>query len=186
MRKALLACVGLVSFAVPSICQNCPPLEVYGQYSFMNIDTKQLTPRQSANGWQGGAAVIFTRSFAAEFEVSGYYNNSRVSSQTINVNDYYFLGGPRVGYKFLFVHALFGGDHLSDAIFSSNVSQQGFAMALGGGAKLTLKGPWAIKGSFDYLLSRHAVFNTSSFGQNNLRASIGIAYTFGYRSTDMR
>jgi hypothetical protein len=182
LRNIALVCFGLILLAIPAVSQNCPPIEVYGQYSYLSIDTKQLTPRQGANGWQGGAAVFVTRSFAGEFEVSGYYNTSTFSAQTLHVQDYYFLGGPRVAYKLLFAHALFGGDHLSDGIFSGNVSQQGFAMALGGGVKWEVKGPWAIRGTFDYVLSRHAVFNTSSFGQDNYRAGIGIAYTFGYRS----
>ena len=182
MRKVILSWLAVTFLAIPVLCQKCPPIEVYGQYSYLNIDTKQLTPRQGTNGWEGGVAVFVTRSFAPEFEVSGYYNTSTLSAQVQHVQDYYFLGGPRVSYKSFFVHALFGGDHLADGIFSGNVSQQAFAMALGGGAKWQIKGPWAIRGTFDYVLSRHAVFNTSSFGQNNYRAGIGIAYTFGYRS----
>jgi hypothetical protein len=183
LRKVGFGLLSMVVLVLPAFCQ-CPPIEVYGQYSYLNIDTKQLTPRQGANGWTGGTAVIVTRSFAAEFEVSGYYSNSTFSSQDIHVQDYYFLGGPRINYKWLFVHGLFGGDHLSDGIFSSNVSQQGFAMALGAGMKRKIKGPWAIRASADYVLSRHAVFNTSSFGQDNYRVGVGIAYTFGERSSD--
>jgi hypothetical protein len=186
LRKIALGILSVVFSAIPMLAQGCPPIEVYGQYSYLNIDTKQLMPRQHANGWTGGAAVILTRSFAAEFEVSGYYNTSSFSNQTLHVHDYYFLGGPRISYKPLFFHALFGGDHLTDGIFSGNVSQQGFAMAIGAGAKWKIKGPWSIKGSADYVLSRHTVFNTSSFGQDNYRASVGIAYTFGYRSMDMK
>lgn len=186
LRKIALALVGTVAFAIPALCRDCPPVEVYGQYSYLNIDTKQLTPRQAANGWTGGVGMIVNKTFATEFEVSGYYNNSNFQSQNMHVQDYYFMGGPRVSYKLLFVHALFGGDRLSDGIFSNNVSQQGFAMALGGGVNWRVKGPWAIRGTFDYVLSRHAVFDTSSFGQNNYRAAIGIAYTFGYHSIKLQ
>lgn len=186
LRKIVLGLFGIIVLTIPAICQDCPPVEVYGQYSYLNIDTKQLAPRQGANGWTGGTAVIVNKWFAGEFELSGYYNNSTFSSQNIHVQDYYFLGGPRVSYKLLFVHALFGGDHLSDSIFSSNVSQQGFAITLGAGVKLKVKGPWAIRGSFDYVLSRHAVFDTSSFGQDNYRAGIGLSYTFGYRMINMQ
>lgn len=176
--------LGTAFLAVGAFSQNCPPVEVYGQYSYLNIDTKQLIPRQGANGWTGGTAVIFNKWLATEFEVSGYYNTSSFSTQTLHVQDYYFLGGPRVIYKFMFAHALFGGDYLTDGIFSGNVSQQAFAMALGGGTKWRVKGPWSIRGTFDYVLSRHSVFNTTSFGQNNYRAGIGITYTFWDRSLD--
>jgi hypothetical protein len=186
LRKFIIGLLTLISLAIPALCQDRPPVEVYGQYSYMNIDAKQLTSRQNANGWEAGTAVIFTRLFAGEFQAAGYYNRSSFMSQNINVRDYYFLAGPRFSYKSLFAHALFGGDHLWDPIFSANVAAQGFAMALGGGVNRKINGNWGIRGSFDYVLSRHSIFSTSSFGQDNYRAGIGLAYTFGRKSIDMQ
>lgn len=39
---------------------------------------------------------------------------------------------------------------------------------------------FAVQGSVDYVFSRHNIFGGPSFTQNNVRASVGIAYRFGF------
>ncbi|HZR66068.1 MAG TPA: outer membrane beta-barrel protein [Terriglobales bacterium] len=183
MLKSALALLCMVVFAVPAAAQDCPPIEIFGEYSFLSIDTKGISSRQSANGWEAGVAMTLDKYLAVEFEGSGYYTSLTGSTGTSNVRDFYLLAGPRINLKPIFVRALFGGDHLSDNVFNGNVLAQGFAAAIGGGVDRRIKGRWSFRASADYVLSRHSVFSTSAMRQNNFRTSVGLAYTIGRDSS---
>jgi opacity protein-like surface antigen len=160
-----------------------PRAEVYGGYSYLNIDTNGLTSsRQSANGWEAAVAVNFNKWAAVEGDVAGYYKND-ILGTGVNASDYTFTGGPRLNYRPAFIHALFGGDHLSGSESGISASQNSFAMALGGGAEFKVAPRWAVRGSVDYLYTHH---NLASFGgpdvhQDNFRVGGGIVYLIGSR-----
>lgn len=165
--------------------QSFPKAEVFGGYSYANIDTNGLSSRQSANGWEGGVVGNFNKWLGAEFEANGYYKTYSIPTiADVKVRDYSYLAGPRATFKFLFVHALFGGDQLSGSALGYSASQTGFGGAFGGGVKWKLSGPWSIRASVDYAFTRHNIFGGSSYTQNNYRAGIGIAYSFGARSRE--
>jgi hypothetical protein len=44
--------------------------DLYGGYSYVNIDTKGLTSRQNTNGWEAAISSNFNRWFAVEGDVS--------------------------------------------------------------------------------------------------------------------
>lgn len=178
-RSFALALICVLAGALPALSQDCPPLEIYGGYSFLSLDTKSATARQGANGWEGGVAWSLNRRLAIEFEGSGYYTSYTSLLGTSRVRDFYLLAGPRINVRPIFVRALFGGDHLSDNIFSSSVFAQGFAATIGAGVDHRVKGPWSLRASFDYVLSRHSVYSSPSLTLNNFRASAGVGYTFG-------
>src|SRR5713226_580496 len=175
----------------PSLwCQEVPRLEIFGGYSYLNADTNNLASpsRQSANGWEASVSGNFNRWFAVEGSVAGYYKTYNVNldlispglgSFDVDVHDYSYLAGPRVNFKPIFVHALIGGDHLSGSALGFSASQDGFAAAFGGGVEWKVAPQWAIRGSGDYVLTRHNIFGPQSFTQNNFRASVGIVYLFG-------
>jgi len=52
--------------------QDYPKAEVYGDYSYVNIDTNGLSSRQSANGWEASVSGAFNKWFAVEGDVGGY------------------------------------------------------------------------------------------------------------------
>jgi len=134
------------------LAQEYPRADVFGGYSYLNIDTNGLTSRQSANGWEAGAAGNFNRWFGAEFDVSGYYKKYSVPVNTplvtgtfnVSVRDYSYLAGPRANFRPLFLHALLGGDHLSGSTSGFSASQDGFAGAFGGGVQQKISGPWGL------------------------------------------
>jgi hypothetical protein len=66
----LLFCV----LASVGLGQDFPKAEVYGGYSYVNIDTNGLTSRQNANGWEAAVSGNFNKWFAVEGDVSGYYD----------------------------------------------------------------------------------------------------------------
>lgn len=79
-------CIVLSTSAVP---QWFPKGEVYGGYSYVNIDTNGLSSRQSANGWEASVSGNFNKWFAAEANVAGYYKTfSFTGVGDIKVTDY--------------------------------------------------------------------------------------------------
>jgi opacity protein-like surface antigen len=188
--RALAIVLGLAfcSFCSSAFAQDVPRVEVFGGYSYLNVDTNGLSSRQSANGWEASVSGNFNRWFAVEGSVAGYYKTYNVNldlispglgSFDVDVHDYSYLAGPRVNFKPVFVHALIGGDHLSGSALGFSASQDGFAAAFGGGVEWKVAPQWAIRGSGDYVLTRHNIFGPQSFTQNNFRASVGIVYLFG-------
>jgi hypothetical protein len=155
--------------------QDVPRAEVFGGYSYLNVDTNNLTSRQSLNGWEASAAGNFNRWFAVEGDVSGYYK----TYLGVNVSDYGFAGGPRFNFRPIFVHALVGGDHLTGSTFGFSGSQNSFAGVFGGGIQWNIARQWAVRGSGDYVLTRHNILGGSPFTQNNFRASVGIVFLLG-------
>jgi hypothetical protein len=165
--------------------------DLFGGYSYVNIDTNGLSPRQSANGWEASISGNFNKWFAVEGEGSGYYKSysATLSGVTANakVTDYSFAGGPRINLKPVFIHALFGGDHLNATAsatsgggsVSGSGSQDGLAGLVGGGVQWRVSGPWSVRASADYVFTRHNIFGGPSVTQNNYRAGAGIVYSFG-------
>jgi len=133
----------------------------------------------------------FNKWFAVEGDVSGYYKsytaNVEGSTATAKITDYSFAGGPRINLKPIFIHALFGGDHLTSTLTATGVSgsttesQDGMAGLAGGGVQFKVSGPWSIRASADYVFTRHNIFGGPSVTQNNFRAGAGIVYSFGVR-----
>ena len=173
--------------------------DLFGGYSFVNIDTNGLSSRQNANGWEAAISGNFNKWFAVEGDVSGYYKSFSANlvvgttsciyfgacSVTVKVTDYSYAGGPRINLRPVFIHALFGGDHLTGTATASGVSgnisesQDGIAGIVGGGVQLRVMGPWSFRASADYAFTRHNVFGGPSVTQNNFRAGVGIVYSFG-------
>jgi hypothetical protein len=186
MRKFVLvlgAVLGLSGFA---FAQEVPRVEVYGGYSYLNLDTNNLGPRQSANGWEASASGDFNRWLAIEGDFAGYYKTYGVDLTSlglgtfnVNVHDYSYFGGPRITLRPAFFHVLVGGDKLTGSALGFSASQTRFATAFGGGVQWKVAPHMAVRASADYVLTHHNIFGGSGFTQNNIRASVGIVYTLG-------
>src|SRR5580700_7951509 len=59
-------------------------------------------------------------------------------------------------------------------------------MVAGGGVQFKITGPWSVRALADYAYTRHNIFGGPAVTQNNVRASVGIVYSFGRRSTPER
>ena len=184
---AVLFCLAISSFSFSQDSR----ADLFGGYSYVNIDTNGLSPRQSANGWEAAVSGNFNKWFAVEGDVSGYYKSYSItlsgSTASAKITDYSFAGGPRINFKPIFIHTLFGGDHLTGTATASGVSgsvsasQDGMAGLAGGGVQFKVSGPWSIRASADYVFTRHNIFGGPSVTQNNYRAGVGIVYSFGGR-----
>jgi len=160
--------------------------DLFGGYSYVNIDTNSLTSRQNANGWEASISGNFNKWFAVEGDVSGYYKSYSVNLEnlslgivSVKVTDYSYAAGPRINLRPVFVHALFGGDHLTGSALGFSASQDGLAGLFGGGVQWKVSGPWSVRASADYAFTRHNIFGGPAYTQNNVRASVGIVYSFG-------
>jgi hypothetical protein len=180
--------VGRSSFVAPNTPapnRNPEPLtrsqrvDIFAGYSFMNIDTNQLSSRQNLNGFETSATFNIVRHFAAEGAFSGYFK-SNVMGSIVSAHDLSLLGGPRVNFGQGFVHALVGFDRLTGTALGLSASQNSFAAAFGGGGQSrTFARHFAIRVSADYVLGRHNIFGGSAYNQNNFRVSSGIVFVFG-------
>lgn len=190
-------CASLVCLAICSLsfCQDSRA-DLFGGYSYVNIDTNGLSSRQSANGWEASISGSFNKWFAVEGDVNGYYKTYGATvagaGSTVKVTDYSYAGGPRINLRPIFIHALFGGDHLtgkettSGASGSISESQDSIAGLVGGGVQWRVSGPWSVRASVDYVFTRHNIFGGPSVTQNNYRAGVGIVYSFGVKHASER
>ena len=160
--------------------------DLFAGYSYLNIDTNGLSSRQSANGWEAGVSGNFNKWLAVEGDVSGYYETYSINlsdlglgTLDVKVTDYSFAGGPRINLRPIFIHALFGGDHLTGSAFGFSQSQDSFAGLVGGGVQWKVRGPLSVRASADYVFTRHNIFGGPAVTQNNYRAGVGIVYSFG-------
>ena len=186
MHKFVFALAAVLCLCGSAFAQDTPSVEIFGGYSYLNLDTNNLSPRQSANGWEASASGNINRWLAVEGDFAGYYKTYGVDLTSfglgtfnVNVHDYSFLGGPRINVRPVFFHVLVGGDKLTGSALGFSASQTGFASAFGGGVQWKVAPHIAVRGSADYAFTRHNIFGGPSFTQNNIRASVGIVYTFG-------
>jgi hypothetical protein len=158
-------------------CQTYPKAEVFGGYSYTNVDMGNGL-REGSNGLEISASANFNRWFAAEADFTGSYQHLADGGGTAGT--YSYLAGPRFNLMHkhnplnpLFVHFLLGFQHLSGTDFGSPVSNTAIASALGVGTEWKISNGWAVRSSVDYAFTRY--FAT----QNNVRAAVGLAYLFG-------
>lgn len=151
--------------------------DLFAGYSYLNVDTNGMSSRQSFNGWEGAISGNFNKWFAVETDVSGYYKNYNILGSNVAVRDYSYAAGPRVNYKPLFIHALFGGVYQN--VSGASASQNGLAGGFGGGVQWKFSRQLSFRTSADYVFSRFNVSGGSALTQNNVRASVGIVYSFG-------
>jgi hypothetical protein len=179
MKSVCSICLLLVSLGiVPSLrAQDIPAAEIFGGYSYLNIDTNGLGPRQSAQGWEAALTANITKVFAAEFDVTGAYK----TISPVSISDYSYVGGIRANFRPAFVHALVGGDDLRGSAFGISASQQGLAALFGGGVEFRMSRSLSLQAGADYALTRHNIFGGPNYTQNNLRFSVGISFGFGNR-----
>ncbi|MBZ5578076.1 MAG: hypothetical protein LAP40_16055 [Acidobacteriia bacterium] len=159
--------------------------EIFGGYSYANADNSDGT-RSSFNGWESSALVNVNNLFGVEGDVSGYYKTAlNVPGFGAGYHDYILAAGPRISFRPVFFHALFGVDRLTEGAsfsgsgysVSGSLSQNSLAAVFGGGVQVRIARNWALRPSVDYVLTRHGL--PSRVTQNNIRVGGGIVYGFG-------
>lgn len=179
---------GLVLFvAVPAMAQEYPKGEVGGGYMYVRINPGGGASGQDCHGGFGSVAGNLN----SWFGVAGEFGGCKVTGlpSGVSAKAFTYLFGPRVTYRGHggfepFGEFLFGGAH--DSITAPNptpppasltVTDNAFAMAIGGGADYKVTSHVAIRLiQADYLYTKFG--NTH---QNNARIQAGIIFRFGSR-----
>jgi len=200
MRTFLVVVLLMGVLALPLMAQDNPKVEVFGGYQYLHTGditvSGQSIPNSSQgwNGWDAGVTGYFNKYFGLQGDFSGSYatfNFFGVPSTSGHV--YTYAGGPVVAYREgkinPFVHALFGGIHLSGSASAEGVtvsaSENGFTMAFGGGFDVQatkvvsirlIQADWIYYHFGSTTIAGEAV---PSFGQsNNVRIVSGIVFRF--------
>jgi hypothetical protein len=183
-RRRPMRKIAVVGFCAIVLCsalhaQDFPRIEVSGGYSYLSADTNDLSDRQSANGWNTAVVGNINRWVGVEGDVSGHYKSYRISlgslgsslglpsSFGVSVRDHTFAAGPRLNFGPAFAHALFGFNNLSASSLGLSGAQNSFTNLLGGGIQWPPRGPWGIRASADYALTRHNVFGPIASASRN-------------------
>jgi opacity protein-like surface antigen len=192
-RWALLLGVVLLFSVAASAQEEVPKAEIFAGYSYVRANGSGL-PGFNMNG--GSASVSFnpwsSLGIVADF---GGYHTGNIGGQSVDGNIYSYLFGPKLAYRSgrftPFVQTLFGGAHASATEaaplptvrvrrqlalsgFGSSVSEDAFAMAIGGGLDVNATSHIGIRLiQAEYLMTRFA-----SDTQNNARVSAGVVFRF--------
>ena len=174
-KLAVLLAVLMLGSLLATAQQDAAKFDLFGGYSYFNGSTSGATNRFSMNGWNGQGTFNFLPWLGGTADFGGYYG----SPFNVSAHDYTFLFGPTINVRTPhvtpFVHALFGVDRFHAAALGGAINDTAFAMALGGGADIPVKGMFSIRaGQLDWLRTNH--YNN---GQNNLRFSTGVVLRFG-------
>lgn len=193
MRTALYIALAVMLCSFYAVAQDYPKAEVFGGFNITHLDTEGVTvatfdlPAGSSiknwyPGWEIAGQYNFTKLLGVKGDISGNYGtpvNIPGVTGIPGARDYSFLFGPVVSlhaeHLTPFVHALFGGNHLS--LPSSTISTAGtgdpafpgfsetaFAMAFGGGVDWKLTHHFSVRlGQFDYLYTKHCLSVPADF-----------------------
>jgi hypothetical protein len=167
--------------------EDASKVDIFAGYSYLRFSPS--TPGVGSFNTNGGSASIAynaTHWLSGVADFGAYHNGNILNSGTDGTLSTY-LFGPRVSYRHYrritpYGQVLFGVAHASAKFAGASgpgVSDNAFAMALGGGVDVGVSRHFAIRpAQVDYLLTR---FNETANGgqnQNNLRVSTGIVFRF--------
>jgi opacity protein-like surface antigen len=178
MRSLLMAGMLLFAVAGSARAQDNPKGEIAGNYTYIHINPGGFsTVTIDCHGGGGSTAWSLNHYLGVVGEFSG------CKWSGANAHTFTYLFGPRLTYRAYgrlepFGEVLLGGAHIhGETIGFSIGSDNGFAMAIGGGADYKLKPSLAIRFiQADYLYTRLRGTN-----QNNFRLQVGVAFRFGGR-----
>ncbi len=165
-----------------------PHEELSGSYSFLHIKPGSPVPAGNLNGGSGSFAYNFNRFLGLAADLGGYHTGDYAGTGASS-NVFSYLFGPRVSFRnndrvTPFIQLLLGGARASGSsgALGSPSSLNGFALATGGGLDWRLNRRVALRlPQVEYVYS-HLNPNVAgvSSHQNNVRASGGLVFRFGY------
>jgi opacity protein-like surface antigen len=180
MRKVCLIVALVLLVSGGALAQDAPKAEVFAGYSYLRVNPGSGINGINLNGWNASLAGNFNNWFGVVGDFSGHYGTPAISGISVNTKVHTYLFGPRISYRkndrvTPFAHALFGGTHVRGSSFGVGISENGFAMALGGGVDARINDHFAFRVvQADYLMTRITGSN-----QHNFRFSTGLVFRFG-------
>ena len=207
MRKVLYIALAVMLCGLYAVAQDYPKAELFGGFNLTHLDTENaqtligggVSVKSWYPGWTVAGQFNLTKLLGVKGEFSGNYGTPLTipGEPFPSARAYTFLFGPVFSFRgdriTPFVHALFGGNHItidSSAFFGTpSGSETSFAMAFGGGLDVKVSHHFAVRlGQFDFLYTKHCgnlgvltgntcVLGTPGFPaahQNNFRYSAGV------------
>lgn len=183
MRKLVCLTGMLFLVCLTAAAQDDSKAQAFAGYSYIRANPATSgAPSFNFNG--GAASFAYTpRALGIVGEFGGYHVGS-IDGVSVDSNLYTYLFGPRYSFRHNehftpFVQALFGGAHVASASAFGGVSNNAFAMAIGGGLDVNATRHFALRlGQVDYLLTRFEESPGNRMTQNNVRVSAGIVFRF--------
>lgn len=192
MRRTLLCLFPLFLFTSVLIAQEVPKVEVFGGYSYLNLDTSGRSDRLNFNGFDTNVTLNVNRHWGVEGDFAGHFqghcDQAFAITPDVLCKDLSYMVGPKLSFRTgrinPFTHVLFGGDTFavsnSAGDFTFSTTQTRWAMAAGGGMDFTVTPRISVRaGQFDYYMTNHNNFAFPYAPQNNFRVSTGIVFKFG-------
>jgi len=189
MEKSVrIALAALFLLGIAS-AQSLPPIDVFGGYSYLNLDLPQSvdtnSQRLNLNGWEGSASVSLFHHLGVEVDISGHFLDD-CASTSLNCSNFSYMFGPRftIGNHSskvtAFVHGLVGQDRLTIPDISAvSLTDTSVAVRGGGGVDYWLYRRMGIQlGPFDYIYTHH-LQDDAAPSQGSYSAAAGIAFRFG-------
>jgi opacity protein-like surface antigen len=169
-------------FSMSAIAQEeAPKFEVYGMYTYVQVDDQEVGTDINTNGATFGVEVNTNNWFglAGEFGF-GVDNLDLGGGVEVDVDQWTLLFGPRFHARTErfspFAHVLAGVAHAGADTGGVSVDETAFALAIGAGADLNFNKnfAWRIV-SADYLMTRFDAPDPSRASrQDNVRVSTGV------------
>ena len=177
MRHVCALLLFASTLSVPAFAEGTSRGEIFVGYSYLSADTNGLTSRQNI---PYGINVSFVGNVnqwvGAETNAAAYYK--KISG--VDLYDYSLVFGPRIHYKWSFVHLLVGMDDLAARAGGLKANQASPAAVVGGGAMFSVYRHIGVEGSGDYAFSHHNIVGGPGVTQNNFRVAAGIVFMFGH------
>jgi len=167
-----------------------PHWEWFMGYSYVNGRVGSGVNAYNANGGSTNIEYNLNHWIGLVADLGGY-NVGKVGGVNVNANEFSYLFGPRLNYRFgqgsrhtVFGQILVGGSHVNADLFSgtttvASASNNAFAMTSGGGLDLGLTKHLALRlAQVEYYLTDYD-FKNGYRPQNNFRFSTGIVFRWG-------
>jgi opacity protein-like surface antigen len=197
MKRWALLCGAMLLFAGIASAQD-EKFEAFGGYSYLRFNPGDGAAAANFNGGSGSVAYNVVPWLGVVADVGGYHWGGNLDEGVSDATAISYLFGPKVSYHMgpivPFVQALFGGVHGSidfnecdDARrahpeggeCSGNVSENAFALAVGGGLDWNVTHHLGIRlVQAEYVLTKFDTNFANADSQNNVRVSAGVTFRF--------
>ncbi len=177
----------LLLLPLAAAAEDAPKVDLYLGFSVVRAPLGAVPPNPvpvGVNLYGGGGSLAYnvTKEVGIVADV-GVYNVSGGPGGSGHLSSYLF--GPRLSYRGNrrfrpYLHLLVGAAHTGRQVFEAPLTQNSFALTAGGGLDIKLFHHVALRlGQAEVFHTKFRVgTSTTPRGQNNLRVSTGIVFSF--------
>jgi opacity protein-like surface antigen len=188
MKKFVFAALSVFGTSVFAQEVTTPVVETSASFSWSRINPGSGLTSYNTNGGFGTVEYNVNKVVGVVAEIGGDHVGT-VNGVPLNNTTFGYFFGPRFNWRLAkftpYVQTLVGGERFSSAFNPTTgntvngLSQNNFALAVGGGIDYNLTSRISIKpAQFEYVMAQ-VPQNGLNYSQNNLRYSAGVVFRFG-------